>query len=136
MKLAAILLCALCVLSYKVDADNGNSCLGQEGISITELPQLFSDQSDEAIRRRGCLEACYFQKLGLMNDNVINMDEINNQIDKVASNTGNAEKIREATTQCANDAAGDDRCTVAQKFAQCGLEQLQISIRSMMQQIA
>ncbi|XP_078043009.1 uncharacterized protein LOC144473212 [Augochlora pura] len=139
MKIAAILLCTLCVLTYKVNADDDDnsqdSCLEREGLSIADLPQLFSDQSDESNRKRGCLEACYLQKIGLMTDNEINVDEINAQIEKVMSNNDNAEKMRDAISKCAKDAAGDDQCMVAQKFAQCGLQQFQLSIRNMIQQL-
>ena len=138
MKTIAIFLCSLCLVSYRlVRADDPEQsptrCFAKMGVTLAEIPQLLQDQSAEGIRRRGCVEHCYLEKMGFMTGNSIIMENIDAQIDKILENSDNKESVREAVHQCAADAADDDECMVAQKLAKCGFEHLRLGVQNMLQ---
>ena len=138
MKTIAIFLCSLCLVSYGlVRADDAEEpptrCFQKMGVTLIDIPHLLQDQSAEGIRRRGCVEHCYLEKMGLMTGNSINMENIDAQIDKILENSENKEDVRADVHQCAADATDDDECMVAQKFAGCGFEHLRLGIQNMFQ---
>ncbi|CAK9806760.1 hypothetical protein ANTPLA_LOCUS5016 [Anthophora plagiata] len=136
MKTVAILLCTLYLASYAVvrgDDEMPPSCLQKMGLSIGDIPKLIHDNSDEGLRKRGCIEACLMQNIGLMNGNTIDMQKISEQIDKVMKESDNKENVRKAVEECVAAAANDDECLVANSFARCGLEHLKLSIQQMIQ---
>ncbi|XP_043251527.1 uncharacterized protein LOC122396863 [Colletes gigas] len=132
MRTIAIFLCYLCFVTCTlVRADDEHPrlmCLAKMGMTRADLPSLLTDDSEEAVRKRGCLEACFMQKIGIMEGNTINMDKIHAEIDKVLANSDQIETIHQSVHQCATDAADDDECIVAQKFAKCGLEYLKLRL--------
>ena len=138
MKSIAIFLCSLCLASYGlVRADDAelasNSCLQKTGVTLDDIPRLLRDQSAEGIRRRGCLEHCYLEKMGLMTGNIINMENIDSQIERTLENSDNKETVRADMHQCAADAVDDDECMIAQKFVKCGFEHLQLGVQHLFQ---
>ncbi|XP_076659379.1 uncharacterized protein LOC143362809 [Halictus rubicundus] len=143
MKIAILFLCAFCVASYKkVDAqDTGilqNSCLEQQGISMNELPKLLADASEEGRRKRGCVEVCYFERMGLMKDNQLSIDVINSLLTKVMPPGEKIESMQKTINECAataTSAGGDDPCIVADMFTQCGLEEFKVNTRNLFHQM-
>ncbi|XP_017795518.1 PREDICTED: uncharacterized protein LOC108576953 [Habropoda laboriosa] len=106
MKTVAILLCTLYLASYAVvHADDNvlSSCMEKMGLTIGDLPSLFRDNTDEGRRKRGCVEACIMQGLGLMNGNVIDMQKISEQIDKVIDDDEKKESARKAVQECVDE---------------------------------
>ncbi|XP_017765598.1 PREDICTED: uncharacterized protein LOC108554735 [Eufriesea mexicana] len=127
----AILLCTLCFASFALVSaeDMPATCMAKFGLSIMDLPALIQDNSDEGIRKRGCLEACAMQNMGLMNGNTIDLNSLDSQIDRILGNSDRKETVRDTVHECANNAADADECVVAQKFARCGLDQLKLSVQ-------
>ncbi|XP_068976775.1 general odorant-binding protein 19d-like isoform X2 [Bombus flavifrons] len=124
-------------LSVNVTASEmSETCLKQMGLSIADLPSLAHDSNPEVARKRGCLEACVMQKMGLMDGNVINTQKIDELLDNILPDGENKEIVRNNVHQCAKDAANDDQCLVAQNFAQCGLEHLKLTARQLLSTIA
>ncbi|XP_017795529.1 PREDICTED: uncharacterized protein LOC108576963 [Habropoda laboriosa] len=62
------------------------------------------------------------QGLGLMNGNVIDMQKISEQIDKVIDDDEKKESARKAVQECVDEAVNDDECLAANIFARCGFE--------------
>ncbi|XP_076172756.1 odorant binding protein 4 [Ptiloglossa arizonensis] len=134
MRSVATFLCSLCFVFYTsfitVRADHENlptSCLEKAGITLAEIPSLLGDNSDEGTRKRGCVEACYMQKIGIMDGNTLVVD----RIDEMLSNNEVTENIRESVHRCATDASDADECKVAAKFAECGLDGLRSRLRDL-----
>ncbi|XP_076682496.1 uncharacterized protein LOC143376257 [Andrena cerasifolii] len=138
MKTTVIFLCSLCLASYRLVRANDPEeppakCFVKMGVTLAEIPHLLQDQSAEGIRRRGCVEHCYLEKMGFMTGNSISIENIDAQIDKILENSDNKDSMREAVHQCAADAADDDECMVAEKFAKCGFEHLRLGVQNMLQ---
>ncbi|XP_076238176.1 general odorant-binding protein 28a-like [Calliopsis andreniformis] len=134
MKTLVIFLCSLCLMGVRADDAEGapNSCLQKLGISMADLPKLMTDQSEESVMQRGCLEACYLQKLGFMENNVINLQAIEAEMERTLP-SDKLENVRELVRRCAADTADDNECMAAQKFSQCAMEELRMSIRKAFQ---
>ncbi|XP_076620833.1 uncharacterized protein LOC143341688 [Colletes latitarsis] len=132
MRTIAIFLCCLCFVTYTLvradDEHPRSTCLAKMGVTRADVPSLLTDDSDEAVRKRGCIEACFMQKIGMMEGNTIIMDKIHAEIDKVLEKSDQTEAIHQSVHQCATDAADADECVVAQKFAKCGLEYLKLRL--------
>ncbi|CAL7939467.1 unnamed protein product [Xylocopa violacea] len=105
MKNVAILLCTLYFVSYAVvNADEGVlQCISQAGSTLAELPSLFSSNSDELIRKRGCIEACLLQKVGYMNGNSINIGYIVERVNEAINDDETRNKILQSIHQCADN---------------------------------
>ncbi|CAL7939466.1 unnamed protein product [Xylocopa violacea] len=134
MKNVAILLCTLYFVSYAVvNADEGVlQCISQAGSTLAELPSLFSSNSDELIRKRGCIEACLLQKVGYMNGNSINIGYIVERVNEAINDDETRNKILQSIHQCADNAANADECMVAQRFLRCNLDGVQQSFQQIM----
>ncbi|XP_076282971.1 uncharacterized protein LOC143210208 [Lasioglossum baleicum] len=143
MKIAILFLCALCIVSYEeVGAQDASilqrSCLEKQGIAMSELSSLIADDSEEGHRKRGCLEVCYFERIGLVKDDKIYLDGINSIFTKVMPPGEKTEIMRQHINQCAataTSAGGDDFCIVVDLFTQCGLEEFKLNIRTLMHQM-
>nr|XP_033193953.1 uncharacterized protein LOC117158787 [Bombus vancouverensis nearcticus] len=137
MKTIVALFCVLYFVCCGVTANEmSESCLKQMDLSIADLPSLVHDNSPEIVRKRGCLEACMMQKMGLMDGNVINTQKIDELLDSIFPDGESKEVVHNSVHQCAKDAADDDQCLVAQNFAQCGLEHLKLTARQLLSTIA
>ncbi|XP_031840995.1 uncharacterized protein LOC116430664 [Nomia melanderi] len=141
MKTAAIFLCALCFVSCTlVRADESemlNSCFKKEGVTFADISELLGGQSEEAIKKRGCIEACYLQKLGLMTENVINIDKMDAMVDKLLDNYEHKEEVRKGLHECGDKAVpNDDPCVVAQRFSACEYEHIQLVLQSIIGHLA
>ncbi|XP_071859209.1 uncharacterized protein [Bombus fervidus] len=137
MKTAIVLFCVLYFVCCGVTAnETSDTCLKQMGLTIADLPSLAHDNSPEVVRKRGCLEACVMQKMGLMDGNVINTQKIDELLDNLFPDGENKEIVRNNVHECAKDAANDDQCLVAQNFAHCGLEHLKLTARQLLSTIS
>ncbi|CAK9819057.1 hypothetical protein ANTQUA_LOCUS10028, partial [Anthophora quadrimaculata] len=122
-RLSAKIAIALISCLLLLQADEMNIVL------LGDIPKLMNDNSDEGLRKRGCIEACFLQNNGLMNENIIDMQKINEQIDKVMKQSDNKEIVRKAIEECVAAAANDDECLVASSFVQCNVEHLKRAIK-------
>ncbi|KAK1134668.1 hypothetical protein K0M31_007448 [Melipona bicolor] len=121
------LFCVLHFVCCEVSAQMLSSCLEELDLSPTDLPSLINDSM-----KRTCLEACLMQKMGLMNDNVINMEKIDEYIDEYVKTFLDADKkdmIRQNMHQCVENVANDDKCMVAGNLVKCGVEQLRLTVQ-------
>ncbi|KOC60247.1 hypothetical protein WH47_09021 [Habropoda laboriosa] len=104
-KASCTLACCAQAQGTVVHADDNvlSSCMEKMGLTIGDLPSLFRDNTDEGRRKRGCVEACIMQGLGLMNGNVIDMQKISEQIDKVIDDDEKKESARKAVQECVDE---------------------------------
>ncbi|XP_043521454.1 uncharacterized protein LOC122534665 [Frieseomelitta varia] len=121
--------CMLHFVCCEVSAQMLSSCLQELDLNPTDFPSFINDNM-----KRGCLDACIMQKMGLMNDNVINMEKIDEYIDeyiKVFLGADKKDIIRQNMHQCVENVANDDKCMVAENFVECGLRQLEFTIQKL-----
>ncbi|XP_016916435.1 uncharacterized protein LOC108000549 isoform X2 [Apis cerana] len=134
MKTIVILLFTLCIVSYMMvrcdNVDDISLCLEQENLTLDDIQPLLEDKNERTIRKRGCIEACLFHRMALMNGNVFDMQKFDIYLNDMEDNQ--KENIRNIIQQCVNDAKNEDKCLVAQKFTKCLIDYVKFYIKQFM----
>ncbi|XP_006608618.1 uncharacterized protein LOC102678829 [Apis dorsata] len=134
MKTIVILLFTLCIVSYVMvrcdHVDDLTLCLEQENLTFDDINSLLEDKSERTIRKRGCIEACLFHRMALMNGNIFDMQKFDIYLNEMEDNQ--KEDILKVIQQCVNNAKNEDKCLAAQKFTKCLVDYVKFYIKQFM----
>ncbi|PBC33988.1 odorant binding protein [Apis cerana cerana] len=77
-----------------------------------DIQPLLEDKNERTIRKRGCIEACLFHRMALMNGNVFDMQKFDIYLNDMEDNQ--KENIRNIIQQCVNDGTtkNEDKCSL------------------------
>ncbi|KAG6801067.1 odorant binding protein 3 precursor [Apis mellifera caucasica] len=133
MKTIVILLFTLCIVSYMmVRCDDITLCLKQENLNLDDIDSLLEDESERMLRKRGCIEACLFHRLALMNDNVFDVSKFDVYLNDTDMDMDLKDSIRKIIRQCVDNAKNEDKCLTAQKFSRCVIDYVKFHITQYM----